>query len=294
MPSPGDEVYALTHDQARWVADTYQQQKGKGADSRRDVYRGLEPKRILVRNDSGEAIPAFGVCALNGAVFENGQIFTKAIKPASTIYPVAVNGVNEIPIGATGHVFVGPVVEVLYDGATTITAGQGWGVNGFEIASFPTGKPIAWFAMLAAARSEYKTAYAIIEPMRQLIIKAPSGGIPGRVGTLLGGATCTVQVLSTSTEQLSASSVTVKVLNWSSSAVCKAGDRYGVAGNIHGRWIIVAEDCKDSGSTLPPKGGGSAVRSVTNAIDLAVAPTAGLSGFHEVRYSGAGVGGGFS
>jgi hypothetical protein len=288
------DAYALTLDQANWVSERARQQAGKGQDQREDLFRPIEPKLILVRNDSGETIPAFGVVALSGAVVDTGVVFTTAIKPASTVYPVAVNGPSPIAAGLTGYVFVGPVVEVLYDGTTAITAGQGWGVNGFEIASFPTGKPIAWFSMLAVARSSLNTAYAIIEPMRQLIIKAPSGGIAGRRGSLLGSASCTVQVLSTTTAMMSQSTVSITVYNWSSSAVCTKGDRHGVAANIHGRWVIVAEDCTDKGSVLPPKGGGSVLRPAGDPIGYGIQSITSFGTFHEVRYSGAGVGGGFS
>ena len=147
--------------------------------------------------------------------------------------------------------------------------------------------------MFAVGRASLNTAYAIIEPMRQLVIKAPSGGIPGRRGSLLGSASCTVQVLSTTSAMMSTSTVSLTVLNWSSSAVCTKGDRHGVAANIHGRWIIVAEDCTDKGSTLPPKGGGTVLRPAGDPINYKIQSITSFGTFHEVRYSGAGVGGGF-
>lgn len=125
-------------------------------------------------------------------------------------------------------------------------------------------------------------------------IKAPSGGIPGRVGTLLGGATCDVFVESTTNEQLVDSGENIKVKNWSSRVVCASGDRYGVAGWLNNAWYIIAEDCGDEGSTVQPGVGRGSGGSVKDAIDLTtVIPANTVGQSHEIRFGGTGTGGGF-
>lgn len=126
------------------------------------------------------------------------------------------------------------------------------------------------------------------------LIKAPSGGIPGRVGTLLGGATCDVWVESTTNSQLVDSGENIKVENWSTSAVCATGDRYGIAGWVNNSWYIIAEDCNDGGSTLDPVSTSGSNPKPADAIDTGTLPSVFTSGnFHEIRYSGAGAGSGF-
>jgi hypothetical protein len=124
------------------------------------------------------------------------------------------------------------------------------------------------------------------------MIKAPSGGIPGRVGSLMGGAICDI-VTFDANGQLTVSSDAIKVFNWASSAVCANGDRYGIAGWVNSAWLIVAEDCNDGGSTLPPVSGGRTTPPVGDAITTTISPITTTIAFREVRYSGAGAGSGF-
>jgi hypothetical protein len=126
------------------------------------------------------------------------------------------------------------------------------------------------------------------------LIKAPSGGIPGRVGTLLGGVICDVWKEAATTQQIEDSGTDIKVMNWTTSAVCANGDRFGIAAWINGGWYIIAEDCNDEGSTLEPGTGSSSSGTVGDAIDTGTLTPATLSsGSYEIRFSGAGVGGGF-
>ena len=62
-----------------------------------------------------------------------------------------------------------------------------------------------------------------------ILFKAPTGGIPPRVFTLLGSATCDVWDLGTTAKTISDSTTTVEVLNWAPDPVCVDGDRYRVA-----------------------------------------------------------------
>ena len=126
------------------------------------------------------------------------------------------------------------------------------------------------------------------------LIKAPSGGIPGRVGTLLGGVICDVWKEAATTQQIEDSGTDIKVMNWTTSAVCANGDRFGIAAWINGGWYVIAEDCNDEGSTLEPGTRSSASGTVGDANDTGtLTPATGYSGSYEIRYSGAGVGSGF-
>jgi hypothetical protein len=126
------------------------------------------------------------------------------------------------------------------------------------------------------------------------LIKAPSGGIPGRVGTLLGGVICDVWKEAATTQQIEDSGQDIKVMNWTTSAVCVNGDRYGIAAWINGGWYVIAEDCNDEGSTVTPASLATGGGTVGDAIDTGtITPTGMTLGTFEVRFSGAGVGSGF-
>jgi len=73
--------------------------------------------------------------------------------------------------------------------------------------------------------------------------KAPSGGIPGRAANLLGGASCTVFSTGATSLTLSSTGIIQTVKNWSTTAACVNGDRYGFAMYWQGSWWVVAEDC---------------------------------------------------
>lgn len=119
------------------------------------------------------------------------------------------------------------------------------------------------------------------------LIKAPSGGIPGRVGTLLGGVICDVWKESYTTQQIEDSGGQIKVMNWTTSVACANGDRYGVAAWINGGWYIIAEDCNDEGSTTQSGTGSSTGGQIGDAIDTStVSPVVGIGVGGQVLYSG--------
>ena len=119
------------------------------------------------------------------------------------------------------------------------------------------------------------------------LIKAPSGGIPGRVGTLLGGVICDVWKESYTTQQIEDSGGQIKVMNWTTSVACANGDRYGIAAWINGGWYIIAEDCNDEGSTTQSGTGSSTGGQIGDAIDTStVSPVVGIGVGGQVLYSG--------
>lgn len=125
------------------------------------------------------------------------------------------------------------------------------------------------------------------------LIKAPSGGIPGRVGTLLGSVQCDVWNESGTTDQIQDSTLNITVYNWTTSAVCANGDRFGLAGWCNGAWYVIAEDCNDEGSTVTPGTGGSTFNPAADAIDLTTITPASMVGeSREINFTGTGTGGG--
>lgn len=132
---------------------------------------------------------------------------------------------------------------------------------------------------------------AVSQPLK--LIKAPANGIPGRVGTLLGFAECDVWKESLTTEQIEDSTKNITVYNWTTSAVCKNGDRFGIAGWCNGAWYIISEDCNDEGSTIQPASTSGTVTTPTDPLQLGSPPILGTGGqFRTVQWYGAGIEGG--
>ena len=278
------DPYGLTFEQASWVRDRTAERKGLHALGLPSQYQADERERIYIRNDSGVTIPAFGVVVATGADKEDGIWFIKADQPATQIRPVLINGQYDIEPGKKGWAYYGPIVEVL-SGDTSPTVGAGWGVDGFEIKKYPTGEPIAWVTVIGEANPDFSTVYAKIEPMHQVLIKAPSGGIPGRAGNNLQGATCDIVVTATSSDTISTSNVSIKVYNWTKTTVCANGDRYGVAVKANGKWQIVAEDCNDTGSVVEPKGMTTAFASVTDPVNTKIPSVTSFGTFGTVSFT---------
>ncbi len=88
-----------------------------------------------------------------------------------------------------------------------------------------------------------------IDACGQVLVKAPSGGIPQRVGTLMGSASCDVYAASAS-GVISDTTENITVWNWGTTAACANGDRYGWAEYRHPLWWVVSEDCGDEGSQI--------------------------------------------
>ncbi len=91
--------------------------------------------------------------------------------------------------------------------------------------------------------------HIISEVPRKVLIKAPTGGIPQRVGTLMGSASCDVYAASSS-GVISDTTENITVWNWGTTAACANGDRYGWAEYRHPLWWVVSEDCGDEGSQI--------------------------------------------
>jgi hypothetical protein len=119
-----------------------------------------------------------------------------------------------------------------------------------------------------------------------ILFKAPSGGVPKRVGTLAGSALCRVWGLNISTKQLEQQTREVTVRNWATSAACTNGDRYGWAQWHSGSWWVVSEDCGDSGSSTGGTAGSLSSFEVSDPVDTTTEPVLSVATVQDVPYQG--------
>jgi hypothetical protein len=85
------------------------------------VYNTLPP--ILVYNDSGQTVPAYGLMQMTTTLDEDGRNYVKIKRPIdSTLLrsPLLINGPTEIAVGAYGTAQSGPVYRLLHDGGTYV------------------------------------------------------------------------------------------------------------------------------------------------------------------------------
>jgi len=261
------KAYALSEPVARWAVEQAGRRQGTKAPPDLGTFRDIPDGRIIFRNDSGETVPAWGIVRVSGYADAGERHCVTVVKPATTPGWFIVNGPNSVPDGENGIAQGGQVVRVVYDAADSPTVLQHYGVDGFKARSFPSGNPVVNVLIHGVLDSTEKIALATIRPISELMVQAPSGGIPGRVGSLVQGATCDAIVMGTSNDTLTATSMQLKVYNWTTNTACANGDRYGIASLINGKWHIIAEDCNDGGSTVEPGAGTGTTVKPTDAID---------------------------
>lgn len=81
------------------------------------------PAPVLVYNDSGFAVPAYGLMQMTTTLDEDGRNYVKIKRPIdSTLLrcPLLINGPTEIAIGGYGSAQLGPVFRLLHDGGTYV------------------------------------------------------------------------------------------------------------------------------------------------------------------------------
>ena len=282
--------YVLDAKSAAWVAR--QSKERPGTSNQRDRnFREESPETLPFYNDAGETIPAYGIVRVQGYVLAHGRNTLKVKKPGvADSGPGSMfmaNGPRPVEAGGYGLLQAGPLVQVLYDSGDSPGTRDWYGIDAFKARSYPSGKPYFQVLIEAVIDSTNKIAWARLIPFSSLMIQAPSGGIAGRVGSLLGSAVCTIIVRNQSNDQLAASSSSVKVYNWSTSSACVTGDRYGLANYIDGKWFIAAEDCNDEGSTTKPGTGVGTGGRVAEAIDTTTtSPASTIGAFNNVTFGG--------
>lgn len=288
--------YVLDQKSAEWVAKHSRMRRGTHS-QREPQFREDTPETVAFYNDSSETVPAFGIVRVQGYVSAFDRNVLKVRKPGvASTGPGSwymANGPRDVEVGKYGLLQIGPLVQVLYHTSDSPSARDWYGIDGFRARSYPNGQPHFQVLIEDVIDATNKLAWARLIPFSSLMIQAPAGGIPGRVGSLMGAATCTIIVMNQTNDQLTTSSSTVKVHNWATTSACATGDRYGLANYIDGRWRIAAEDCNDEGSTVQPGTGGSGGGKVTDAIDTGTIFPASMAGaFRNVTFSGTGTGSG--
>jgi hypothetical protein len=118
-----------------------------------------------------------------------------------------------------------------------------------------------------------------------VLFQAPTGGIPKRVGTLPGQATCTIFGRN-SVGQLHSKIRTITIRNWATTAVCSNGDRYGWAAYHSGSWWAISEDCSDGGSSSGGTTGTLSSFSTTEPFTEDVETTSSVATVQDVPYQG--------
>jgi len=288
--------YVLDQKSAEWVAKHSKMRQGTHSRRGSQFYEE-SPDSTTFYNDTGETVPAYGIVRVNGTVTIGGREVLKVKKPGvadgGPASSFMANSGIAVEAGKYGALQSGPLVKVVYDSADSPSARDWYGIDGFKARSYPSGKPYFQVLIEDVADATNKVALARLIPFSTLMIQAPSGGIPGRVGSLMGSATCTIITRNTSNDQLAASTLSVKVHNWATSAACATGDRYGLASVIDGKWHIVSEDCNDEGSTVGPGTGSGSGGKVAEAIDTStITPAVSTGQFNNVTFTGTGTGSG--
>jgi hypothetical protein len=244
------------------------------------------------RNDSGEEIPSYASLKITGVVGSTARTTLTCEKPDSDATMYATNGPFVVSSGAYGSACVSVHRVAKFTG--TLTAGQRCKPKTSDWVLEQDSSGL--FVVLGVIDSTNKLALVIQDQISSggtKLIKAPSGGIPGRVGTLLGGVICDVWSEAASTQQIQDSGDDIKVMNWTTSPVCANGDRYGIAAWCNGGWYIIAEDCNDEGSTVTPGSGSGTGGRVTNPIEPQTITPATMAGqSRNVNFSGTGTGSG--
>ena len=280
------EAYGLNELTARWATEQARLRTGTQDAGKPSTVRETPEERLLFRNDSGETIPAYGILRVTGYVEANGRNMVTVTKPTAVVGSFIANGREPVLANEYGYGFTGPVVRVAYHSSDSPNAGNVYGVDGFTARKYSGGLPVLDVAILGVIDAANYIAYARLVPQQQLMIKAPSGGIPGRVGSMMQGAICDVIVMN-SADALITTTVQLKVYNWSTSSACANGDRYGMAGLVNGKWHIIAEDCNDEGSTTQPGTGSGTGGRIGEAIDTGtLSPVIGIGVGGQVLYSG--------
>ncbi|MGC1274467.1 MAG: hypothetical protein WBC44_12225 [Planctomycetaceae bacterium] len=70
---------------------------------------------MLVRNDSGETIPAYGAMSVTGATTQKGQLVATCDKPNGAPWPTLINSVYPIPDGKYGEAQDGPTCVAYFE-----------------------------------------------------------------------------------------------------------------------------------------------------------------------------------
>ena len=249
-------------------------------DSKTEVYAGLHMynlsgliNRITVKDTGGSDTRFSGLVTEVSSDYRNNPIIrrywhlfhseyqeptknvTSRSKRAREHYPELIQTVQISDVGAepgsqnvypnASGVYAAEVVvfrnEVEYSGVTCWVSLMG----GNEITPLRGGSyHLARLSGTASLSSDERPLYLIdaTSPL-SVFFMAPLGGIPARIGNLLGKAWCDVWGLVETPINISDAGIGIEVLNWGVETACAAGDRFGWAEFYDGAWWVVSEDC---------------------------------------------------
>ena len=100
----------------------------RGLNLRPDERIFEEPEDIIVRNQSAEIIPAYGLMQMSNTFDRPGNLnYVDVVKPidyAANQAVILINGPREIEVDGYGSAQVGPIFRLIHDGAITYQVGD--------------------------------------------------------------------------------------------------------------------------------------------------------------------------
>lgn len=236
-----------------------------------------EVRTHAFENVSGEAIPPYACMKLEqtGISYQTNNVFLKyplalVIKPDGTGGPFLFNGGTEIAIGKTGQYQTDNIVVARNENLSpgNPVPGTIWGPvkDSWAIAGIRSGGDDAknhdaavevigrLFAATLGSTDGMVLGRVIDTGNLPILFKAPSGGIPARVGTTPGGPV-TVNAMrlnraANAIEELigpTGTPMTFQVWSWLTKVVSSNGERLGWAQmDRFGVFWSLADDCNDT------------------------------------------------
>ena len=237
---------------------------------------------LLVANASGSDLPIGSVLEISDRIGEEDTfIFLKAVRgiqPALASRYCVITA-EPIPSSSVGKCAVAGVCVARVNVTNVSHTGANPAIGSYVLSSTSDQGQFRIIEPVSAPGEQYLLVafYAKAPRQNQLLIKAPSSGIPGRYQNKLGKATC--EVVEQNQDQSSGTAdddyiylptfpEEVTVYNWTKSTVCTEGDRYGIAVWVNDNWYIVAEDCADDGGAVSPLSVSGAFSEFTNPLNL--------------------------
>lgn len=248
---------------------------------------------LLVANASGSDLPIGSVLEISDRIGEEDTfIFLKAVRGIQPTLAsrYCVITAEPIPNSSVGKCAVAGVCVARVNVTNISHTGANPAIGSYVLSSTSDQGQFRIIEPVSAPGEQYLLVafYAKSPRQNQLLIKAPSSGIPGRYQNKLGKATC--EVVEQNQDQSSGTAdddyiylptfpEEVTVYNWTKSTVCTEGDRYGIAVWVNDNWYIVAEDCADEGSEMSPMSVNSGFGDFVNPLNLSGGSIVTTAGF---------------
>ncbi len=256
-PRRGDrlQIRASEYSDLLQMRDEWLREKGGGSSLRS---RFGDPNVRSVLNDTGADLAKGEIIAQVSTVnWEPTKSFlplkgdvTNSSTETDVNYGIALEPIRD---GRSGPVAFGGVHWAKVDFQTTGTETFAKPVSGATaLDSDATSGPFKILERTGATTGVQFALVRFLSPSpsgtESRLFKAPSGGIPARVGMTPGSATCTHCKLD-SGEIVTIPATTFTVYNWVTAITNAEGERLGIADvDEFGTWWVEANDCGDEGS----------------------------------------------